>query len=217
MNNITADITNKILDNVFKTFIETAPVLCLAADTNFIIFYVNRYYEEVHNISIEEARGKHIKDIIGEEGFNNNIKYYKETLKGNIVNRMSSFTKLDGSIHHYKATYSPIYNDGEIVGICGVVLDITAEIQNEKYTKELQLLNKELISRKDKLILLASTDDLTKLKNRKSYNENIEKQLSLYKRYRRPFSMIMFDIDDFKKINDSYGHNVGDNVLIEIS
>ena len=60
-------------------------------------------------------------------------------------------------------------------------------------------------------------DYLTKLNNRKSYNETIEKLLSQYKRYKTPFSIIMYDIDDFKRINDTYGHNVGDNVLVDMS
>ena len=60
-------------------------------------------------------------------------------------------------------------------------------------------------------------DDLTKLNNRKSYNENIEKLFSQYKRYKTPFSIIMYDIDNFKNINDEYGHSVGDDVLVEMS
>ncbi len=63
---------------------------------------------------------------------------------------------------------------------------------------------------------LTVIDDLTKTKNRRAYHEKIEELLALYKRYDSTFSMIIFDIDNFKKINDTYGHQAGDSVLIDL-
>lgn len=60
-------------------------------------------------------------------------------------------------------------------------------------------------------------DELTKLYNRKSYNERLTEFFSLYHRYGTKFSILMYDIDDFKTINDTYGHSVGDKVLIQMS
>ncbi len=56
-------------------------------------------------------------------------------------------------------------------------------------------------------------DELTKCANRRFFNKKITEQIDLYQRYGQEFSMIMFDIDDFKHINDKYGHNEGDHVL----
>lgn len=70
---------------------------------------------------------------------------------------------------------------------------------------------------KEKLVEQTYIDDLTKLNNRKSYNENIKQLLSQYNRYKTPFSIIMYDIDDFKQVNDTYGHATGDKVLIDMS
>ena len=67
------------------------------------------------------------------------------------------------------------------------------------------------------LAIQASTDPLTKLSNRRFANEALEAELKRGKRYKSGFSLILFDIDDFKKINDTHGHLVGDNVLIEIA
>lgn len=56
-------------------------------------------------------------------------------------------------------------------------------------------------------------DELTKCANRRYFNKKMTSQIDLYQRYGQEFSMIMFDIDDFKLINDTYGHSQGDHVL----
>ncbi|MDX9813890.1 MAG: diguanylate cyclase [Sulfurimonas sp.] len=76
--------------------------------------------------------------------------------------------------------------------------DITKE---ELYKKELENTN--------------ITDTLTKIKNRYFYNLQLESEVANANRYFYPLSLIIFDIDHFKKINDTYGHDIGDKVLIE--
>lgn len=61
------------------------------------------------------------------------------------------------------------------------------------------------------------TDTLTQTKNRLSYKETIEDYIHEYAIKKNPFSMILFDIDDFKLINDTYSHRVGDIVLSDLS
>jgi diguanylate cyclase (GGDEF)-like protein/PAS domain S-box-containing protein len=60
---------------------------------------------------------------------------------------------------------------------------------------------------------ISITDELTGIYNRLKFNEEIEKELSKARRYAAPCSLILFDIDHFKTINDTYGHNSGDDVL----
>ncbi|MDD2292030.1 MAG: diguanylate cyclase [Aliarcobacter sp.] len=61
------------------------------------------------------------------------------------------------------------------------------------------------------------TDALTQTKNRLSYKEIIEKQIDYFNQTQIPFSILLFDIDDFKLVNDTYSHRVGDIVLVELS
>jgi len=64
------------------------------------------------------------------------------------------------------------------------------------------------------LKLLASTDPMTKLYNRRHFTSVSLHTLELAKREKQPLSVIMLDIDKFKQINDTYGHNIGDEVII---
>ena len=64
---------------------------------------------------------------------------------------------------------------------------------------------------------LAETDRLTGLFNKGKFNEVLKKEIERAKRYKRPLSLIIFDIDRFKRINDTYGHKVGDEVLRELA
>jgi diguanylate cyclase (GGDEF) domain len=64
---------------------------------------------------------------------------------------------------------------------------------------------------------ISRVDGLTGLYNRKFFHELLDAEISRSDRYKFSFSLIMIDIDDFKKINDNYGHQSGDNILKEIA
>ena len=63
----------------------------------------------------------------------------------------------------------------------------------------------------------ATTDSLTKLKNRRAFFENGAKAVTMARRYLSDLSVILLDIDHFKKINDSFGHSVGDDALVMVA
>lgn len=66
------------------------------------------------------------------------------------------------------------------------------------------------------LLKLATTDPLTGIGNRRLFKEIFQAHQSLGERYEVNLFLLMFDIDDFKKINDTFGHNVGDSVLKQL-
>jgi GAF domain-containing protein len=64
---------------------------------------------------------------------------------------------------------------------------------------------------------LACTDGLTGLYNHRHFKVRAAEELAIADRYQRPLTLVMFDIDDFKKFNDTYGHPVGDQALGEVA
>ncbi len=70
---------------------------------------------------------------------------------------------------------------------------------------------------RENLERLSSIDPLTEIYNRRSINNIIENEKNRFNRYDHPFSIAMLDIDHFKQINDQYGHNAGDQILLEFT
>lgn len=79
--------------------------------------------------------------------------------------------------------------------------------------KELEVRAISLLNRIDHLIKLSYKDELTGLYNRRYFNDFMEFQILTHKRNNKPLSLIIYDIDFFKKINDTYGHLAGDFIL----
>lgn len=109
-----------------------------------------------------------------------------------------------------------IYPDNEIGVISQEVGQLTA---NELYarSRELQETNALLEQKNVELKRLSTTDQLTGLHNRHKIDIELENECQRAVRYNKNLSVIMFDIDWFKRINDTYGHQAGDSVLKEIA
>ena len=99
-----------------------------------------------------------------------------------------------------------------------------AYIEREKAFAELQQIYREieqkqneLIEMNEKLVVLSNTDMLTSIPNRRFFENMLEHYIQLYKKERQVFSLLLIDIDYFKEVNDTYGHQTGDIVLVQLA
>ena len=111
-------------------------------------------------------------------------------------------------------------------GITEELDEYKSELENtvEDRTNDLRIKNiileKEVSDRmkvEEELILLAAIDPLTSIANRRKFNDELQSEISRNLRYHNDLSLIIFDLDNFKNINDEQGHNVGDDVLKELT
>jgi two-component system cell cycle response regulator len=92
--------------------------------------------------------------------------------------------------------------------------ELLARIRAAKRIIDLQ---KELMESNRRLELLSITDGLTKLHNHRHFQDELARAFEESQRYHRPLSLVIADLDFFKKVNDTYGHAVGDEVLKAVS
>jgi len=112
--------------------------------------------------------------------------------RGDIKNRAK-----DGGAYWVEMNIEPKFDvNGEIFGYAAISQDVT----NKKHIEALSV-----------------TDPLTRLYNRLKLDKVIIYEIDRSHRYHNPLSIVLFDVDDFKKVNDTYGHQTGDAVLIVIA
>lgn len=99
----------------------------------------------------------------------------------------------------------PWFDDkGTIIGSIGSMRDITERVEAEDKIKQ-------------ELAMVANTDALTGLGNRRQFFDQMAMEIKRMQRTNCDVSMLLLDVDHFKRVNDEYGHDVGDHVLCEIS
>ncbi len=196
------------IDNLsYRRIIENLYDGLYFVDRDRRITYWNKAAETISGYRAAEVLGKHCSD---------NILTHVDD-HGNCLcldNCPLAFTMEDGQpreatvyMHHRDGHRIPVSvrtsplsdENGAIIGGVELFTDVSTQGANELRVRELE-----------KLALL---DGLTQLANRVYLEREIQACIEEYRRHRLPFGVIFIDIDHFKKFNDTYGHDVGDEVL----
>ena len=178
------------------------------------VLYVNPAFEQLTGLPCEEfyKNPRAFIDAVHPE----DKKWIKEGVLGR--SDVHRIVRPDGSIRWVWGRTFPVLNEaGEIYRTAAINEDITERKHAEE---ELKLANERLETQMDEIQRLQSSlrdqvirDPLTSLYNRRYLNETLDRELSRAMREGYPVSLVMIDIDDFKKVNDTYGHYAGDLVL----
>ncbi len=203
--------------------IEAAAEGVAITDPNGMIEYVNPALTRNTGYATEELVGQHTRIFSSgqhETAFYENLWHtirQGRIWRGEIVNR-----RKDGSLFTELMAIAPVCNEkGETVHYVAIKHDISERKKMETELKEnnATLLHQlyEINRLQAELRELAVRDGLTNLFNRRYLDETLERELARAKREGYPLSLVMIDIDHFKKLNDTYGHQAGDKVLRELA
>lgn len=199
---------------VLHYIVHQAPVLFLVLDQQGIIRQVNRFGSRLLGPDIA---GKPLDDILID--FHHAFRLDQAVACSETVHLLD-FDILSGNPQTYHCLFYSSRDQilvfghldlDEIESLSSDLLTVNQELNN--LTRELNKKNRELARVNEKILALSRTDFLTGLANRGYFSERIEQMISLAARKSQPLSLIMTDIDKFKAINDTYGHDAGDRVL----
>jgi len=116
-------------------------------------------------------------------------------------------------IHQQIIAQTELIKKNKLLPESDLSLDKVIEQKINELTKKNQQLEKKIIE----IESISNIDPLTKVANRKYFESELHKEITRANRYHHPLTLAMFDLDDFKEINDKYGHKVGDGILCSIA
>jgi diguanylate cyclase (GGDEF)-like protein/PAS domain S-box-containing protein len=186
-----------VSEDRLRTITDNVPVLISYLDSNLYYQFANAMYKEWLGVRSEDMVGRSISEVLGDSYFQERKPSLERALGGAMSNVESKISR-KGHDRILSTTYIPHYRDGEVVGIYVLATDATASRQHER-----------------QLLALANADPLTGLPNRRMYEFNLSKALATNRRQKTGLALMYLDLDNFKQINDSFGHAAGDNVLVE--
>ena len=185
----------------FKTAIENSYNSVIMTDTDSNIVYVNDTVIKETGYSKDELMGQNPRVL--KSGLNDEILYEDMHYKINNAKKWEGVfinKRKDDSLYHEKVSIMPIFIDDKLVNYLAIKLNIT-----------------DYIEEKEKVEYMAYHDYLTKLPNRLNIENYLENRLKVAKRQNTKIAILFIDLDRFKGINDTLGHSVGDELLIEVA
>lgn len=191
---------------------ETAEAIIMT-DTAGRITWCNAALTRLSGYSLEELTGKKPGDVLqGPETDPDTVALMRERLSRNegFVVEIVNYGR-DGEAYWVRLSVHPDRDDQEgLLGFTGIQIDVTEE---KTIRVNLEREVERRIELESQLRHLASHDALSGMPNRRHFFDQAARELSRCRRYGRALSLVLFDLDEFKALNDAHGHAAGDAVI----
>lgn len=189
------------LDRIyFEELFDASPEAIAVLDHEDRVVRVNREFVRLFGYTESEAQGRTINElIVPEELKDGAMLLTRDVAHGKLVRTEALRCRKDGASFWASILGSPVRVHGDQVAVYAIYRDITAEKEAEEALRR-----------------LSTTDELTGLFNRRGFFLLAEQQRRLAIREKAELLLLYIDVDDFKLVNDTYGHLEGDQVLADI-
>ena len=180
---------------------DNVPALIAQFDRDVRYRFANGYYRKAFGLDPEAIIGKTLAEVRGNQAYTDVAPHVDAVLNGETV-LFEGEVQLQGRTYQYQSHYVPDRDrsDGEVRGFYALTFDITALKQAQQ-----------------ELARLARYDSMTGVANRRHFDERLALALARSQRHGTALALFYLDIDHFKRINDTLGHGVGDEVIIEFA
>ncbi len=192
-------------DELLRIISDSAQDAIIMVDQDGSTMFWNPAAERMFGFTYDEVKGQVLHDILvpyGErEAAHAGFQEFKRTGKGTVVNNLAELNALrkGGDSFPVELSVTPVSLQGTF-GAVAFIRDIT---DRKKMQAELRR--------------MATTDSLTGVDNRWQFMQHAERELARIKRHGGAMALLMLDVDHFKLVNDSYGHQAGDVVLQRVA
>lgn len=194
-------------EEIYRLIMEHSRDLIRVIDTNFNYIYVSPSHETLLGYTPDEMIHTSGLDILHPDDKEVAISMHRQLVSNNIsLDGLFHFQCKNGKWVTLETRGKTLIRDGEIVGVVTIGRDVT----------EKERLEKDLSEYQKRLEFLAFHDSLTRLPNRTLFFERSDQAIKDAKRNGYCMAILFLDCDDFKNVNDAFGHYVGDEVMTEL-
>ncbi|MEX0958566.1 MAG: PAS domain S-box protein [Burkholderiales bacterium] len=184
----------------YRSIFEAVEDVVFTVEADGTLSSISPAFERMTGWPPQEWLGKHFAPLVHPDDQPRLLELLQKLVAGEIVPVVETRLKTKAGAY-LDAELKPVaIGRGDAVVVGGILRDITERKRVEKLLRT-----------------LATTDALTGLANRGEFTRLLEKEMERARRYGSPLSLVMYDLDHFKQVNDEFGHDAGDEVLRMVS
>ena len=183
----------------FEAIVASSGDLICTTDVTGRIIYFSPGAEAMLGMTAAQAAGRPAHDfyVEGRAAAERLMKLLRESPDGRVHNHEMRVKASDERVLHVSMSLSYLKDArGRVIGTLGIAKDISDRVELERRLRE-----------------MTRTDDLTGLYNQRHFHDRLREEAARARRQKDPLSMVVFDLDGFKQVNDRRGHLEGDRIL----